>query len=165
MAAIGVGGRQVHSNEIYGNVYDHFSIVYEYPNGTKVFSSCRQMAGCADDVSDHIIGTYGTAHMYWAQDMITGPNEWKYTGPRPNMYQVEHNELFAAIRAGKRIDNSQYMAHSTMMAIMGRMAAYTGERITWDQALASKEELKPPKYEWGAMPVAPVAMPGMTKFV
>ena len=81
------------------------------------------------------------------------------------MYQVEHDELFAAIRCGKRIDNSQYMAHSTMMAIMGRMAAYTGQRITWDQALASKEDLTPPKYEWGAMPMAPVAMPGMTKFV
>ena len=86
-----------------------------------------------DDVSDHIIGTHGTAHMYWAQDMITGPNKWSTPARRPNMYQVEHNEMFAALRAGKRIDNTQYMSHSTMMAIMGRMAAYTGEQITWDQ--------------------------------
>ena len=70
------------------------------------------------------------------------------------MYQVEHNELFAAIRAGKRIDNSQYMAKSTMVAIMGRMATYTGQKITWDQAMNSKEDLSPAKYEWGGAPDA-----------
>ena len=152
-----------HRRAMYGNIYDHFAIVYEYANGTKVFSSCRQMANCQDDVSDHVIGTHGTAQLM--ENSISGPNKWKYSGPTPNMYQVEHNELFAAIRAGNRIDNSLYMARSTMMAIMGRMAAYTGQKITWDQMLASKEELTPPKYEWGPMPVAPVAMPGMTKFV
>jgi len=161
-SAIGVGGRQVRTDEMFGNVYDHFSIVYEYANGVKVFSSCRQMANCKDDVSDHVFGTKGTAHLM--QDSISGPSPWNFTGKHENMYQVEHNELFAAIRAGNRIDNSLYMARSTMMAIMGRMAAYTGQKITWDEAIASKEDLTPPKYEWSALPVAPVAMPGMTKF-
>jgi predicted dehydrogenase len=165
VAAIGVGGRQVRTSDEYGNIYDHFAIVYEYANGTKLFSSCRQMAGCETDVSDHFIGTKGTAHMYNTENMIGGGNDWHYTGPLPNMYQVEHNELFAAIRSGRRIDNSLYMARSTMMAIMGRMAAYTGQKIKWDDALASKEDLTPAKYEWGPMPMPPVAMPGMTRFV
>ena len=81
------------------------------------------------------------------------------------MYQVEHDELFAAIRSGKPIDNSLYMARSTMMAIMGRMATYTGQPITWDQAINSKEDLSPAKYEWTKIPVPAVPMPGMTKFV
>jgi predicted dehydrogenase len=161
-SAIGVGGRQVRTDEMFGNIYDHFEIVYEYANGTKVFSSCRQMADCKDDVSDHVIGTKGSAQLM--QNSILGPNKWTYSGPSPNMYQVEHNELFAAIRAGRRIDNSLYMARSTMMAIMGRMAAYTGQKISWEEAMASKEDLAPPKYEWGPLPVAPVAMPGKTKF-
>jgi predicted dehydrogenase len=162
LSAIGVGGRQVRTAEEYGNIYDHFAIVFEYANGTKLFSSCRQMANCATDVSDHIIGTHGTAQLM--KSSISGPNQWTYSGPTPNMYQVEHNELFAAIRSGQRIDNSLYMARSTMMAILGRMAAYTGQKIQWTDAIASKEDLTPPKYEWGPLPVAPVAMPGMTRF-
>jgi hypothetical protein len=121
------------------------------------------MANCTPDVSDHIIGTHGSAQLM--QNSISGPNKWKYSGPTPNMYQVEHNELFAAIRAGTPINNSLYMARSTLMAIMGRTAAYTGQKIQWDQMMASKEDLTPAKYEWGTIPVAPVAMPGMTKFV
>ena len=163
VSAVGIGGRQVRTGEQWGNIYDHFAIVYEYANGVKLFSSCRQMANCQDDVSDHVIGTRGSAHLM--DNSIDGPNKWKYSGPTPNMYQVEHNELFAAIRAGTRIDNSLYMARSTLMAIMGRTAAYTGQKIQWDQILASKDDLTPAKYEWGPIPVPPVAMPGMTKFV
>jgi hypothetical protein len=81
------------------------------------------------------------------------------------MYQVEHNELFASIRSGNPINNSEYMARSSMLAIMGRMATYTGQTITWDQAINSKEDLTPAKYEWGPLPVAPVALPGVTQFV
>jgi predicted dehydrogenase len=163
VSAVGIGGRQVRTGEQWGNIYDHFAIVFEYANGTKLFSSCRQMANCQDDVSDHIIGTNGTAHLM--DNAISGPNKWHYSGPTPNMYQVEHNEMFAALRAGKRIDNTLYMSRSTMMAIMGRTAAYTGQKITWDQMMASKDDLTPAKYEWGPLPVAPVALPGMTKFV
>jgi hypothetical protein len=80
------------------------------------------------------------------------------------MYQVEHNELFASIRAGKPIDNTKYMCQSTMMAIMGRMATYTGQRIEWDKALASNEDLSPAKYEWGKVAFPAVPKPGVTKF-
>lgn len=81
------------------------------------------------------------------------------------MYQVEHDELFASIREGRPINNGDYMAHSTLLAIMGRMATYTGEQITWDQALQSQEDLTPEAYEWGPAPEPIIAVPGRTKFV
>ena len=81
-----------------------------------------------------------------------------------NIYQVEHDEMFAGIRNGNPVNNGEYMAKSTLMAIMGRMATYTGQVITWQQALNSKEDLTPPKYEFGSLPVPPVARPGTTKF-
>jgi len=81
------------------------------------------------------------------------------------MYDVEHVELFKAIRSGTPINNGNYMCSSTMLAIMGRMATYTGEQVTWEKAMASTEDLTPPSYAWGPMEVPPVAMPGQTKFV
>jgi myo-inositol 2-dehydrogenase/D-chiro-inositol 1-dehydrogenase len=82
------------------------------------------------------------------------------------MYQTEHDELFASIRSGKPINNGEYMSKSTLLAIMGRMAAYTGQQITWEKALASKEDLSPPRYDWAvALPDPPIAVPGVTKFV
>ena len=86
-------------------------------------------------------------------------------GVKDDMYQNEHNELFASIRAGKPSYNGDYMTKSTLMAIMGRMATYTGQVITWEMALHSKEDLMPAKLEFGPLPVAEVARPGITKFV
>ncbi len=80
------------------------------------------------------------------------------------MYQVEHDELFAGIRAGEPINNGEYMAKSTMLAIMGRMATYTGQEITWEQAMNSSQDLSPAKYEWGEAPAIEIARPGITKF-
>jgi predicted dehydrogenase len=159
--AVGSGGRQVRTDPKFGHVYDHFSVVYEWANGVKCFASCRQQTGCANDTSDYIFGTQGTCDVM--KGSIAGANKWVYKGPRDNMYQVEHNELFAAIRAGQPINNGDYMAKSTLMAILGRMSAYTGQVITWDMAMNSKEDLTP-KYEFGQLAVPPVAMPGMTKF-
>lgn len=162
LRAVGLGGRQVRTDPRFGHVFDHMSVVYEYANGVKLFASCRQQKDCANDVSDHIFGTKGKCDIMKAN--ITGENAWKYKGPAPSMYQVEHDELFAAVRAGKPINNGEYMTKSTMMAILGRMACYTGQVITWDMAINSKEDLTPPKYEMGALPVPPVATPGVTKF-
>ncbi len=162
-SAVAQGGRQVRTGDLWGNIYDHFSVVYEWPSGVKVFSQCRQMADCVDDVNDQVIGTKGRASIM--AHTITGESPWKYMGHANGMYQQEHAELYAAIRAGQRIDNSHYMCQSTMLAILGRMSAYTGQKITWEQALASKEDLSPAKYEWGPIPVPEVAMPGKTKFV
>ncbi len=160
--AFGLGGRQVRVQPEFGQIFDHHAVVYEYANGVKLFAYTRQQAGCSVDVSDYVMGTKGTADVMHHE--IKGADKWRYRGEKPNMYQVEHDELFASIRSGNPIDNSLYMARSSMMAIMGRMATYTGQTITWDQAMNSKEDLTPPKYEWGPLAVAPVAMPGITQF-
>jgi predicted dehydrogenase len=167
--AVGLGGRQVRTGPEYGHIYDHFSIVYEYADETKLISSCRQMPGCIGDMSCHAYGTKGLAHLGERRNSMTiktGGNIWKYTGEENNLYQTEHDELFAAIRSGRPINNGDYMAQSTLVAIMGRMAAYTGQSITWDMAMNSQEDLTPPAYDWSVkLEVPPVAMPGLTKFV
>ena len=163
--AVGLGGRQVRVEPAYGHIFDHHAVVYEYADGVKLFSYCRQQDGCANDVSDQFMGTLGRAsvlqHKIWSAD---GELTWRYRGPKPSMYQVEHNELFASIRSANPINNGLYMARSTMLAILGRMATYTGKSVTWDEALNSTENLTPPAYEWGDLPTPPVAMPGRTPF-
>ncbi len=160
----GLGGRQVRTGEQFGHIYDHMSVVYEYENGVKAFSYCRQQAGCYNEVKDYIMGTRG--HVDVMAHRITGDNSWRYPSAQnrqdPSMYQIEHNELFASIRNGQPINNGEYMAKSTLMAIMGRMACYTGGLVTWDQAYNSEEVLGPQQYTWDTeLPVPPVAMPGV----
>ena len=87
------------------------------------------------------------------------------SGRDNNFYQTEHDELFASIRNGRPLNNGEYMAKSTLMAIMGRMAAYTGREITWEMALNSKEDLTPARYAWGRIATPAVAVPGVTRFV
>ncbi|MCH7687069.1 MAG: Gfo/Idh/MocA family oxidoreductase [Planctomycetes bacterium] len=161
----GSGGRQQRTDPKYGNIYDHFSVVYEYANGVKAFARCRHFRGCTGDVTDHIFGTKGTCHIAGSRTSIEGDNNWRYKGESGNMYQIEHNEMFAAIRAGKPINNGHYMSMSSMLAIAGRMSAYTGKTLTWDQCFNSKEDLTPKAYEWGDIPVPEVAIPGITQFV
>ena len=161
----GTGGRQTRTGKEYGNIFDHFAIVYEYPNGVKGFSRCRQQDGCAVDVSDHVFGTKGRVDVFKHRIYDPkGEKTWQFRGKSKNMYQVEHDEFFESIRSGEPINNGDYMTKSTMLAIMGRMAAYTGKSITWDEAMNSKEDLTPASYEWGPIPVPPVAMPGITAF-
>jgi predicted dehydrogenase len=164
--ALGTGGRQVRTGPEYGHIYDHFSVIYEYADGAKLFATCRQQPKCHGDISAHVVGTKGAAQLTGRVQAITGENAWKFTGPKKNMFQVEHDELFTSIREGRPINNGEYMAKSTLMAIMGRMAAYTGQLITWEMAFNSKEDLTPPKYDWDVkLEVPPVAMPGQTPFV
>jgi predicted dehydrogenase len=173
--AVGSGGRQVRTDPLYGNIFDHHSVVYEYANGVKLFSACRQQVGCASDVSDHLMGSKGTCHIETSHPprgilRVGRKKLWQSVAslrnpPHDDMYQNEHDELFASIRAGKPINDGEWLAKSTLMAIMGRMATYTGQVITWDMAMNSKEDLTPPAYEFGPLPVAPVARPGVTKFV
>jgi predicted dehydrogenase len=161
----GLGGRQVRTGPEFGHIFDHMACIYEYENGVKCYSFCRQQAGCANDVRDYIMGTQGKVDVM--AHNITGRNPWRYPAQRArgdDMYQTEHNELFAAIRSGTPINNGEYMSKSTLMAIMGRMACYTGQAITWQQALESREDLTPARYEWGQHPVATVARPGVTTF-
>ena len=168
VSAVAHGGRQVRTDAQFGHIYDHFAVVYEFPNGAKGFLFCRQQDNCSNDNSDTIMGTKGVARILGFKDVpsIQGEKNWKYQGPRPNMYQVEHNELFASIRNGKPINNGDWMAQSTMMAIMGRMAAYTGKTLKWEEVLNSKESLAPEKLDWNIqLATPPVAMPGKTPFI
>ncbi|MEQ9410786.1 MAG: Gfo/Idh/MocA family oxidoreductase [Fuerstiella sp.] len=162
----GSGGRQVRTDPKYGNIYDHFNIVYEWANGVKAFARCRHWKNCETDVSDYIVGTKGRADVMKHRILDLDGNEiWKFEGAGGDMYQIEHDELFASIRGANPINNGDYMCKSTMMAISGRMAAYTGKKLTWDEVMNSTEDLQPKAYEWGDVPVPPVAIPGQTKFV
>lgn len=172
-AAWGMGGRQVRTEmPKFGNIYDHHAVCYEYANGVRVYSYCRQHASCWTDTTDQVFGTKGRA-IILNQWRIDGPETWAYKGEGTNMYVAEHEALFSAIRKGEPINNGVYMARSTMMAIMGRMATYTGQRITWEEAINSGEALVPSAYTWDATPPIvpdeqgryPVAIPGITKFV
>ena len=163
------GGRVVRTDPKFGNVFDHFSGVFTFPGGVKGFFSCRQWAGADRDVSDHVYGTKGIAHTqrHFVEDEA-GEKVWRYRaeeGVEQNMYNAEHNELFASIRAGKPIHDGDIMCRATLLALMTRMSAYTGREITWNEALESKEDLSPKEYTWGDNPVRPIAQPGITPFV
>lgn len=167
LRATGTGGRQVRTEEIYGNAYDHFAVEYEYANGVRGYHFSRQQDGCSTVNKVEIAGTLGNVAIGGAfGHEITGKTNWKYEGERNDMYQTEHDELFASIRSGKAINDGIQMAHSSMLGILGRMAAYTGQTITWEDALNSSQSLGPAinEYNWNLKwPVHEVAMPGINK--
>lgn len=158
--AVGVGGRQWRTQSEYGHIYDHFAIDFEYPNGAHVMSMCRQIDGTANHVGEHFVGTRGASD---PGTTITGPQAWTYEGERRNPYVQEHVDLIASIRAGTPLNEGRQVAESTLTAIMGREAAYTGQTITWDDLLTAEQDLTPPDLTFGALAVPPVAMPGRTK--
>ena len=166
VAATGLGGRQTRVEDKWGNVFDHFAVIFEYANGSRAFTNCRQIENCATDVSDHVYGTKGYAELQSHQIRPIGGEKWHFTGQDLDMYQSEHNELFASIRGQKAINNGESAAMSTLMGLMGRTATYTGQKVTWDFMLnKSKESLVPEKLEFGPLPFPPVAKPGQTKLV
>ncbi len=160
----GSGGRQVRTEPQYGDIYDHFNLVYEYPNNVRGYHSSRHWRGTDTRVKDYIHGTNGTCDVF--DHTINGKMKWKLADRKKyDMYQTEHDEMYAALRAGKPINNGLYAARSTMLALMGRMAAYTGSVITWDQALNSQEDLGPAEYSWGDVPRRSVPKPGTAKLI
>ncbi|HJZ54561.1 MAG TPA: Gfo/Idh/MocA family oxidoreductase [Gemmataceae bacterium] len=165
VAASGVGGRQVRTDPKYGHIYDHFAVTLEYKNGAKLFSACRQMERCQGDVNDHVIGTKGSAQLMKHTISVSDGGGWEYgDAAYKDMYQVEHDELFAGIRSGKLINDGESAAHSTLMAIMAREAAYSGKRIAWKDMLASTKNLSPNQYAWGSNPVPGIPLPGVYQF-
>lgn len=163
VSCVAVGGRDIPSPG--GNIYDHFEVNYLYPNGFRASVANRQIEGCYNENADYILGTDGTITIGRSPvPRIEGKINWTYSGPKYDMYQREHDELFASIRNHQPINNGKRLATSTLLAIMGRMAAYTGQEVTWDQALNSQEKLYPEHLEWnGSLPVRPRAEPGITK--
>ena len=165
LKAVAVGGRQTPNHQ--GNIFDHMFVVYEYPEEARAFVGQRQVGNTYTENSDYLMGAAGFGKIQgWAAPHLKGREEWRYKGPKSDMYQNEHNELFASIRSGKPINDGEWMTHSTLMGIMGRMAAYTGQEITWEQALNSQENLIPAQLDWKMkLDFPPMAMPGVTKFI
>jgi len=162
-----LAGRQARTDAKFGHIFDHFAVCYEYAGGERCFSFCRQQDDTDQDTSHLVFGANGTADL--RRKTMTGDRIWRYSAARNGAtdipYQLEHDALFRSIRNGKPINNGEYMVKSTMMAIMGRQAGYTGRSVTWDLAWNSKERLGPDKYEFGDLPMSPVAIPGKTKLI
>lgn len=165
VSCVGVGGRVIPAEG--GNIYDHFEINYIYPNGVRAFLANRQIEGCYNENSDYILGTEGTCTIgRGPTPKIEGKTNWTWTGQKYDMYQREHDVLFASIRQGKPVNNGKRLATSTLLAMMGRMAAYTGQQLTWDQAMNSQEKRFPDQLDWnGTHEIMPRAEPGITKFI
>jgi myo-inositol 2-dehydrogenase / D-chiro-inositol 1-dehydrogenase len=164
--AVGVGGRQWRTDPSYGHIYDHFAVDFEYANGARLMSMCRQIDGTPNRIGEHFIGSRGRCEFSSAAPArILGANAWTYPKPdKPvNPYVQEHTDLIASIRAGKPINELKTVAESTLTAIMGREAAYTGQELTWDEVLNAKLDLKPPQVTFGSLPVPKIPMPGVTK--
>lgn len=164
-SCVGVGGRTIPAEG--GNIYDHFEINYLYPNGVRAFMANRQMEHCYNENSDYVLGAEGVCTIgHGPRPRIEGKTTWTWNGQTYDMYQREHDVLFAAIRKGTPVNDGKRLATSTLLAIMGRMAAYTGQTVTWDQALNSQEKLVPDDLNWkGAHEVPPLAKPGITNLV
>ncbi len=162
--AIGGGGRQVRIDKEKGNVFDHFAVELAYPGGVRGYHFARQQTGCTNRNSVDVVGTTGKmAVEIGSRYEILGPNPWKYNGPNNNMYQTEHDELFASIRSGTPINDGEWMTNSTMVGILATLAAYSGTEVTWEQALNSDITLGPLPEDFhmdmGPQSI-PVAMPG-----
>ncbi len=161
-AVAGLGGRQVRTGDRHGHIYDHFAVEFEYPNGVSVFSQCRQINGCQNLVAETVIGSLGSSNCANRIDPKKG-DAWRYKGPS-EAYRLTHQDLIASIVARRPINEAQAVAESTMTGILGREAVYSGQAVTWDQAMASETRLGPAEYALGAHPMPPVAMPGRYRF-
>jgi predicted dehydrogenase len=160
---IGTGGRQVPAEG--GNIYDHFHATYEWDNGVIANFGSRQIKNTQGQTIDMIRGDKGQLVIgKGAAPFIDGPKRWRFKGEEKNMYDLEHEALFNAIRKGEVINDGDRMMLSTMVAILGREAAYTGQQITWQQLLDSNQDLAPDNLKWGdSFTPSPMPQPGVTK--
>lgn len=159
--ALAMGGRQKRVDPKYGHIYDHFTTLYDYPDNVKWVSMCRQMDNTQSRVTDHVVGTKGTSCPWgW----IRGETNWRFQGPH-NMYVQEHADFIASLRAGKPLNEGVQVAESTLTGIMGRMSAYTGQEVTWEQAMNSQLNLMRDVNAFGPIDSEPIAIPGKTALV
>ncbi len=173
VSAQGMGGREVRTGKRFGEIFDHHFVEFVYPNGAVIASQCRHQPGCLNRVTEIFQGSEGTADM--SKNNITnwsGEEIYKHDDRKdPNPYQVEHDRLFAAIRDGEVISDAENGAYSTLTAIMGRMATYSGQLITMEEALKSERKLVPDDITWDTSPpvkpdaegLYPIPEPGKTK--
>jgi predicted dehydrogenase len=165
-AKVVANGGRVHPN-YEGNIFDHMTATYEWANGARGVIAQRQIANCYSDNSDYVLGGKGKGWNGWSNAYFKnadGSNGWRYRGENPDMYVVEHQHLYRAIRAGEFHNDGDRMVNSTLAGIMGRLSAYTGQEVTWEQALNSKIQLVPDNMSWDMkLPIEPLPVPGKTK--
>jgi myo-inositol 2-dehydrogenase/D-chiro-inositol 1-dehydrogenase len=168
----GLAGRSSMTEPIYGDVFDHHSVVYEHENGVPIYAFCRTTNGCHNDYSSVVLGSKGKANIMGSR--IWGETNWRWEG-RCDPYQREHNVLFKAIRSGEPVNNGDYMARSTMVGVMGQISCYTGKEVTWEQINKSdfyyppkpedcRDDMEPP-VKAGPDGSYPVPKPGFTKMI
>jgi myo-inositol 2-dehydrogenase / D-chiro-inositol 1-dehydrogenase len=157
---VATGGRVHPNNE--GNIYDHIDVFYEWADGTRATMAQRQISNLPhNDNSDYVIGAEGTGKVTFANAEMSGKTNWRSEPQKKSMYALEHDFLFASIKNKKPFSDAERMGRSTLAGIMGRMAAYTGEAITWEALLKSNEDLFPKDLKWnGSLPIPPMAKPG-----
>jgi predicted dehydrogenase len=159
--AVGVGGHQADRVPGSGDTYDHFAVEFEYPDGARVQSMCRQADGAHGRIGERIVGTRGTAD---AHRRIRGATDWTYAGEQPNPYRQEHADLVASIRRGRPVNEGRRAAETTLTAILGREATYTGRELTWDEVLHADQRLVPDDIDLdGGMPLPDPPVPGRTE--
>ena len=177
VSAQGMGGRQVRNGKDHGEIFDHHFVEFTYANGSVIASQCRHIPGAMSRIDEVFQGTNGTVEA--DKGIITdlnGMTIFRYRNNwenEPNPYQVEQDRLFEAIRNGKVISDAENGAKSTLTAIMGRMATYTGKKISFDEALNSKLHLMPEEINWNMTPPSlpdkngnyPIPIPGKTKMI
>ncbi|MCA9279050.1 MAG: Gfo/Idh/MocA family oxidoreductase [Phycisphaeraceae bacterium] len=164
--ATGMGGRQVRTEDKYGNIFDHFAIEYEYADGSSLMSMCRQIDGCAGRVEEVLRGSKGTSVSRPGFAVLNGANEWRFSEKNGNPYDDEHHDLIASITGeGSYLNEAKRVAESTLTAIMGRMSTYTGKQVTWEQAMKSELNLAPDTYSFSDLKTDPVPTPGRTPLI
>ena len=163
---IGTGGRQSRTGKAYPNVWDNISVEYQYPNGARITHLGAQMDGISPRNDFVLFGTNGRMNSSFINASIEGKYPFQYDGPTPNPAVEQYRDTLNSIRTGQAINEGIRIAQSTMTAIIGRMAAYTGRALKWDWAMnASQLDLTPEHWEFGDYPLAKVAVPGVTKLV
>ncbi len=171
----GLGGRSSMTEPIYGDVFDHHSVVYECDDGVRIYAFCRTTTGCYNNSSSTVLGSKGSANI--TRCRIWGETNWQWEGSKYSPHQREHDVLFASIRSGKPVNNGDYMARSTMITVMGQISCYTGKEVTAEQISKSdfyypprpedcRDGMEPPAKAGSAAGRSyPVPKPGFTKMI
>jgi predicted dehydrogenase len=161
---LAVGGRQVRKEPEYGNIYDHFSAEYLYPDDVRIEYIGTQIDKFTSRNDQRVVGTKGSAYLDSGNGIIEGKKPYQFEGTQENPAVLEYSEMIDSIRKGKAINEGRQIAESTMTAILARMSAYTGRALKWDWAMnVSKLDLSPSKLEFFDIPGEPVAIPGLTE--
>lgn len=171
--AFGLAGRSSSFGDVYGDMFDHHTVVYEYKSGARLYALCRTQAGCYGNSSDIIMGTKGTCQL--GRCRIEGETNWQFEGPHNNPYEAEQKALIDSVRDGKPINSGSYMANSTMIGVLGQITCYSGKATTWDEAHNADLQYGPPPEEASfdidppTRPDAtgnyPLPLPGLTKLI